>query len=196
MANLVIPSWAAPRIYSVSESADASRPQSSRELKGNTVLAAIFGVIMSIRVVLALAAALALGGCMTTAVNTPSGSPEATVRGAKPDKVRTAIMNAALNRGLRMKSDSANMLVFERPTTNVAADILLSTRAGGSPADRMRFTLVEIPEGTRVVAFASYVSNTFEQGDSGRSAPVFNEELGAILAEVSTAAGAAQQARR
>jgi hypothetical protein len=49
------------------------------------------------------------------------------------------------------------------------------------------------------VAFASYVSNAgtaFEQGDSGRSAPVFNEELGAILAEVSTAAGAAQQARR
>jgi hypothetical protein len=159
------------------------------------------GVTMSNRFIFAALACLMLGACITSGAQTPSGSPEIVVRGAKPDRVKAALVNAALNRRLQMKSDSTNMVVFERETSNAAASILLSTRMSGAPVDRMSFTLVEIPEGTRIVAVAGFVSNAgtgFEHGNTGPSAPVFNDELNSILAEVasSSAAVAQQQARR
>src|SRR3954468_7697348 len=86
----------------------------------------------------------------------------------------------------------AATIVLERPTKNVAADILLSTRLSGSPVDRITFTMAEVSEGTRVVAFGNYVSNAgtaFEKGDTGPSAPVFNEELQGILNEAAAASG-------
>ena len=140
-----------------------------------------------------------LVGGLTQTPQTASGSPEIVVRGAKPDRVKAALVNAALNRHLRMKSDSANMVVFERETTNIAASVLLSTRMSGAPVDRMSFTLVDVPEGTRVVAFGGFVSNAgtgFEQGNTGASAPAFNDELNSILAEISASAPPQQQAKR
>lgn len=105
------------------------------------------------RVILGSAlAALLLAGCQTDAA-TPSGSPEITVSG-RPDQVKPAVVNAALNRGMKMRGDTAYTATFERPWGGTAGSHLVGTMLSSdlSPAiERMTFSFAEAGSGTRVV---------------------------------------------
>lgn len=105
------------------------------------------------RLALATIAALALVGCQTNANPTASGSPEITIAG-RPEQVKPAIVNAALNRGMKLKGDTAYQATFERPWGNTvgAAVVGALISSDASPAvERMTFSFTEVPAGTRVV---------------------------------------------
>lgn len=94
----------------------------------------------------------ALAGCQTEAP-TASGSPEITVSG-RPEQVKPAVVNAALNRGMKMKGDTAYQATFERPWGGTVGSHLVGTMLSSdmSPAvERMTFSFADTGSGTRVV---------------------------------------------
>lgn len=105
------------------------------------------------RMMLAAIAALTLTGCQTNGSPTASGSPEITVSG-RPEQVKPAIVNAAMNRGMKLKGDTLYQATFERPWGSTVGSIvvgaLISTDAG-AVVERMTFSFAQVPAGTRVV---------------------------------------------
>lgn len=101
----------------------------------------------------AIVGALALAGCQTDAP-TASGSPEITVTGARPEQVKPLLLNSALNRGMKLRSDTTYQLTFERPwggaVQSALVGALISTNAG-NVTERLSFSIAEANGGTRVV---------------------------------------------
>lgn len=138
---------------------------------------------------LALAATLGLAGCQTAQMDTASGGPEVTIRGARPDQIKPAIVSAMLNTRLRIKSDTQYSLVFEKQDDSVMMAALFGT-GYGPPVHRVSFAIAEVPGGTRVVADSVIISNAGSGYERrGTSVPEFPpERLQTILNELSAAA--------
>lgn len=141
-----------------------------------------------------LLSAFMMAACANTEHRTPSGSPEVTILGVRPEQVKPALVNLALNKRLRIKSDSPYLLVVEKETQNIAASILLASRYDTSVIERTSFSVAEVPGGTRVVADSTFITNSgsaFERPSIGRAA-LNTPELQAFLDEL--AAGFRSQA--
>lgn len=115
---------------------------------------------------------------------TASGRPEVTIHGWRPDQAKSALVNAALNRHMLIKSDSPYQLVVERPTQNIAASVLLSTPAHGPPVERYSFAIAEVSGGTRIVADATFVSNAGTAFENATPGAASNADLQTFLNEV------------
>ncbi len=127
-----------------------------------------------------------LAGCATQeGPRTASGSPEVTITGARAEQVKPAIVNAMLNSGLRIKSDTTYNIVFEKQDTNMASAIIFGT-GYGPPVHRVTFAVAEVPGATRIVADSATFSNAgtaFER--RGPAFPEFPpERLQAMLDEI------------
>jgi hypothetical protein len=152
---------------------------------------------MRVLAIFGLGIGLLAGGCMTAgsgAPQTASGSPEVTMRGVAPDRAKAALMNAVLNRGLRVKSDTTYSLVVEQPTRNTAASILNTTNSGVAPVERVSFAITPIAGGTRIVADSSFVTKpgtAFEENTPNSAWKAYGPaELQALLSEAAASAGA------
>lgn len=108
-----------------------------------------------VRIITVFLVAMTLAGCQTdSSPPTASGSPEITVTGAKPEQVKPRLVNAAMNRGLKLKNDTAYQITFERPWGGAAGSAivgaLISTDAG-PVVERLTFSIADTGDGTRVV---------------------------------------------
>lgn len=134
-----------------------------------------------------LAAMTALCGCATAPpIQTASGSPEVTIPGASAEKIKPVIINAMLNRRLRIKSDTPYSIVVEKQTEDFTTQLLLGT-AYGPPIERVTFAIAEIAGGTRIVADASMVSNAgtaFERQTFGQHGSLNGPALQSLLDEI------------
>jgi hypothetical protein len=93
-----------------------------------------------------------LAGCQTAGQPTASGSPETTIAGARPEQVKPLLVNAAMNRGLKLKTDTAYSITFERPWGGSLASQALADAMVGVTVERLTFSVAETPDGgTRVV---------------------------------------------
>ncbi len=111
-----------------------------------------------VRACVGIAAIACLAACQTTTANTPSGRPEITLQGVKPERVKPQIVNAMINQGARLKSDSAYQLTFERPWGQHGAVIGALLSADGSGAiERLTFSITDSGGGSRVVLDRSMV---------------------------------------
>ena len=74
--------------------------------------------------------------------------------------VRNAFLNLLVNKGFQVKTVNDTQIVVGRGARNFGALLLLGTRGGGNPEDRMtgRFLAMQI-NGVRVVISGAYVSN-------------------------------------
>src|SRR5437868_4254636 len=112
------------------------------------------------RIVMIFTIAFFAASCATNPQpQTASGSPEVTIAGAKPEHVKPILLNTVLNRRLRIKSDSPFLLVVEKETDNLVADIFLSSKYDNRVIERTSFTIAEVPAGTRIVADATFITN-------------------------------------
>src|SRR3954469_20081103 len=102
-----------------------------------------------------------LAACQSTAAGpaTASGRPEVTIPGKSPAAVRSALVNRMLDVGYRVSRDDASTLTVEKEASGAAAQLLLSTPAGGSPNVRITYTFADVGRATRVVADMAIVSN-------------------------------------
>lgn len=147
---------------------------------------------MRILAIFGLGLGLLAGGCMTSgSAPTASGSPEVTMR-APPDRAKAALMNVVLNRGLRVKSDSAYSLIVEQETKSTAARVLTATDSS-TPVERVSFNIAPVAGGTRIVADSSYVTKpgtAFEQQVPNSAWKVFGPaQLQSLLDEAAASAG-------
>jgi hypothetical protein len=98
-------------------------------------------------------AALFLAGCQTD-TPTASGSPEVTIRGVRPDQAKPQLVNAILNKGLRIKSDSPYQIVTERQMGGIGGAAVLGALLTSDASDvieRFSFSIAEAGGGTRIV---------------------------------------------
>jgi hypothetical protein len=122
------------------------------------------------RILFALAALVCLSGCVTDAASsyapaTPSGKPEVTIRAPLP-QIKSAIISRAMNRGYSVTRDTDYLLQVEKPSDNMAAQILLGSRYDSTPNERYVFTFAPGKDEVRVVAATMFVTNpgsAFEQ---------------------------------
>jgi hypothetical protein len=96
-------------------------------------------------------AALMLAGCQTDQRPTASGSPEITIAGAKSDQVKPLIVNAGMNRGMKLKNDTPYQITFEQPWGGSVASAALADAMVGASLERLTFSVAESGTGTRVV---------------------------------------------
>ena len=109
----------------------------------------------------------ALAGCATPVTHaTPSGRVETTIEGVGPEQVKSALVNAMLNRGFSLSRDSAFQVAFDKPVDNVFAQVLLGSQYNVIPSARVSYTLAQIDKATRVIADLAIITNPnspFEQ---------------------------------
>ena len=95
-----------------------------------------------------------LTGCQTESA-TPSGRHEVTIQSMNPDQAKPKLVNAMLNDGRRLKSETPYQVVFEKPWGNVVGaavvGALVSTDAS-SAVERLSLYIAEVDGGTRIVA--------------------------------------------
>jgi hypothetical protein len=114
-----------------------------------------------------VAICVALAGCQTAAEApaTASGKPEVTIKSTTA-AVKARLLSLAMDRRFNVTKDTEYLLQVEKPTDNVAAQVLFGSRYDGTPAERVVFTFAPLGDSVRVVASAMLVTNpgsAFEQ---------------------------------
>lgn len=116
------------------------------------------GTDMRVLAGIALAAGLALGGCQTVQHNTASQKPEVTIA-APSAKVKPAVINAFINDGYNITSDSQYLVVMRKASDNVGATLLFGSTNYPAVDERVNLTFAEMDGKTRIVADTSFVAN-------------------------------------
>jgi len=98
---------------------------------------------------------LLLAGCATS-MPTKSERPEVTIT-APVEKVRTALVTAAIENGYSRRPGDLTNLVFEK-NAGLAASIILGSPNEPRVVKRVRFTLIEAGASVRVVAGFAIIS--------------------------------------
>jgi len=148
---------------------------------------------------------LLLWGCASQPpLATPTGKPEATYGSASASAVKSAIVSGMINKGFRITRDSAYELSFDKPTENIAAQLLLGSRYDSQPNTRATFTIAEVGPDVRVVADLAIITNPgsgFErrtdvtQGASAIDVQQFLDSLQMAVPRTATAAAARPERR-
>jgi hypothetical protein len=115
------------------------------------------------KILFALAAFVCLTGCVTDAASsyapaTPSGKPEVVIH-APVAQVKSALISRAMNRGFSITRDTDYLLQLEKPSDNIAAQVLLGSRYDSTPSERYVFTFAPAGDEVRVVAATMFVTN-------------------------------------
>ena len=140
----------------------------------------------TMRVLLALSIAISLAGCQTNTPTTASGSPEITVTGARPDQVKPQLVNAILNRGLRLRTDSPFQIVAERKWGGAGGAAVLGALLSSDASDvieRISFSIADTGAGTRIVAdryMVKYAGTGRETANPANNAPGLDSLQGTL----------------
>jgi len=141
---------------------------------------------------------LSLTGCQTDAPATASGSPEVTISGVTPEQVKPQIVSGALNRGLKLKSDSAYQLTFERPWGGQVGAALVGTLVstdGSAAVERLTFSIADVGGSTRIVAerymvkIGSFGREVVNPANNGLGLEPLQSVLESVTASVRPATG-------
>lgn len=98
--------------------------------------------------------------CAVQPHSTVSGHPEVTVPGQVAQKLSNDIVNAMVDRGYTIKTQSANLLAFDRPAgDSFTAMLFFGSKFAAVPNARIEYTLAELSDSTRVVATLKVVTN-------------------------------------
>jgi predicted trehalose synthase len=90
--------------------------------------------------------------------NTASGRPERQFA-APPDVVRAALVTEMVNRGYTISQETQSMVVGQKLSDNVAANMLMGTGMRPQVTVRASFTMIATGGGTRVVGDIAVVQN-------------------------------------
>jgi hypothetical protein len=106
-----------------------------------------------------LISAMALSGCAAPVkFDTASGRPERLFN-APPETVRAALVSELVNRQYTITQESQSLVVGEKLSDNVAANLLMGTGARPQVSVRASFTMINTGSGTRVVGDLGVVQN-------------------------------------
>jgi hypothetical protein len=107
-----------------------------------------------------------LAGCQTPKMQTRSGRPEVTVPGAGAAAVRNYLANYYADKGYAPRpAGGPELMVFEKEGS-LAASIFFGSRFNPTARYRIKLTIIENPDGVRVLYAGYIVSNPgsgFEQ---------------------------------
>lgn len=113
---------------------------------------------MKLRIIAALAAAVAVSACQTVQHATPSGRPEVTIN-APMDDVKATYVGTLTNFGYSMVRDTNYQIVMEKPVDNLMANVLLSSRYDPTVEARITATFLNMGGQTRVTTDMGIVRN-------------------------------------
>jgi hypothetical protein len=107
-----------------------------------------------------LSATLALAGCSSPIEhNTASGRPERLFANTNPDKVRAALVTELVNRKYRISQESQSIVVGEKFTDNIGANMAFGTGLSPQATVRSSFTIIASGNDVRVVGDLAIVQN-------------------------------------
>jgi len=89
---------------------------------------------------------------------TPSGKAEIVIQAPKA-KVKEALLARALDKGFNIKSDTESSIVIGKRSDSVGLAMLAGSKYDAQPEIRVRYDLVALESGTRVVSTAMVVTN-------------------------------------
>ncbi len=111
---------------------------------------------MSLKLLCIAAATVLLTGCYTPRQGTPSGRNEVTIAAPKA-KVKAALVTAVVNLHFMPVQDTDYILTADGDAS-AGAQFWFTTTDGRVPKTRMRFTLIENDNQTRVIAAAALLT--------------------------------------
>lgn len=124
--------------------------------------------------ILFLAVLLLLTACTAPIQhNTASGRPERQFN-APPDAVRAALVAELVNRGYSISQETQSLVVGQKLSDNVAANVLMGTGMRPQVTVRSSFTMIAVGGGTRVVGDIAIIQNegtAFERAIPQTNAP-------------------------
>ena len=120
---------------------------------------------MKLKLLFIIIATALLAGCETTPMNTPSGRAEITVP-VQREKAKSVVLNYWTNKHYIVVEDSESVLTMEGDAGAWLSFWFSNTVTGETPRIRLRFALIELDHGTRIIAAPSFV---YAPGLSGRS---------------------------
>ena len=129
------------------------------------------------KLLFSLVAIVLLAGCTVPRMNTASGRPEVLIQSPLA-KVKPALAAALVNKRYLIISDSEMTLVAEGDAGGWADFWFTNTLTGERPRSRIRFTLLNQEQSTRVIAA---LSMAHAPGWGGRSAEEENPYAGPQL---------------
>jgi hypothetical protein len=117
------------------------------------------GIVMKRRDVVVLCLGGILGGCAARVIHeTASGRPERQFSSG-PEAVRAALVGELVNRGYNITQESQSVVVGQKFSNNLAANLMLGSSAYPTVMVRSSFTLIPNQAGTRVVGDIAIVGN-------------------------------------
>lgn len=90
---------------------------------------------------------------------TPSGQLEYTFEKVDAKCIHGRFLNFLVDHQLMIRSVTDSQIVAGKESANTAANILLSTQAGGYPEDRVTVLFIPIGDNVRVIMSEQFVSN-------------------------------------
>lgn len=138
--------------------------------------------LSSLAPVLCLGLMLTLGACGTLPhAETPTGRPDVTIR-AKPETIKAYLIERISAKGAVLVQETPSTLVFEAPTQNAGAIIMMGTSHQSQPTERYSYTIVKQGNMTRVMANLSIIAN---QGTAFEKRMDFNRTHEAVAVQAS-----------
>lgn len=100
-----------------------------------------------------------LSGCAAPQpLPTASGKAEVTIKAPKA-RIQGALTNVLINAGASIQQVTEFFVVGGKRTDSVGKSLFFGSKYDSIPEDRIRFDIVEMPEGVRVVATCMIVTN-------------------------------------
>jgi len=114
-------------------------------------------MVLAILITVLLASTYAIA----QSLKTPSGNPEVVIPNVSKVQVVNALTNALVTGGYKLKpyDGGGNLLVFGKLNKNFAMALVAGSPAAPYPEERISFTLIDTPEGVRVVGACQIITN-------------------------------------
>jgi hypothetical protein len=108
-----------------------------------------------------LLAGLLFQACVTRApIDTASGKPEVSLAPATTKaQARDLIVQVFLNNGFQLRRTDEYSLIFGKPSTSLAANLMYGSRYETTPEERVSVNLIDTGNGTRIIFTLQYVTN-------------------------------------
>jgi hypothetical protein len=117
----------------------------------------VYKIVASARLLIAMAAALALSACQHTQV--VQRPPEILAVGVAPEQARAQLATFYLGKGYAVNRSDNLVVTFDKQTDNVGVQLLYTCGSCQAPRSRLSFTLIASGKDTKVVAGHVWVAN-------------------------------------
>jgi hypothetical protein len=125
----------------------------------------------------------ALITCTSVTHETPSGRAEVTIPNTTVDRVKSYLVSIMTNKGYRITKDSQFQISFDKPSENIALNVLLGSKYDSTPNMRVSYDIAALPNGIRVISDLAVITNpgsAFERRTEVNEGPA-SAEVQAIL---------------